>query len=233
MAWLVKKDSYYGPYFNWLNAEAVEEERGLVATGLSLSRPLSEKNVPKVARSDSDARKPPIPDVFICDYSVACNVRFKKLVEQFEPGLHLFAPIELQYSNRETMKGEFYFFNCNVDVDCVLTDNKDEWFYRSRTGKISPMLPLIQKLTPLEISLAKPQIEGRHLWTGGPLGWNQLFVSNEFYAAMKKARIKGVECWRECHEIDREWVAEQQMGPLLEKWREYVASDRNCEVGYI
>jgi hypothetical protein len=67
MAWWYKKDSYYGPYFNWVDEDAVEEKRGLVGSGLSLSRPLSEKNVPKVARSNSKAKKPPSPDVFIVD----------------------------------------------------------------------------------------------------------------------------------------------------------------------
>ena len=45
MAWWIKKDSYYGPYFNWINPDTVTEKRGLVASGLSLSRPLSEENV--------------------------------------------------------------------------------------------------------------------------------------------------------------------------------------------
>lgn len=233
MAWWLTKDSYYGPYFDWVDPESVEEKRGLVGSGLSLSRPLSEKNVPKAARSRSKAKKPPAPDVFICDYAVACNARFKDLVEEFDPGLHLFAPIELQYDDGTPMEGSFFFFNCNVDVDCVMTDNKDEWFYTSRRGEVSPMLGLIQKRTPLEISLSKPQVEGHHLWTGGPLGWNQLFVSDDFCRAMRKARITGMQRWRECYEVDRAWIAEEHMGPLLNKWRTYVAADRNCEVGYI
>ena len=234
MAWWIKKDmSYSGPDFDWIDEDAVEEKRGLVGSGLSLSRPLSEKNVPKAARSRRPAKAPPKQDVFIVDYGVACNKRFKDLVEQFEPDLHLFVPIELQYHDGRPMEGEYYFFNCNVDIDCVITNNKHEWFYINRSGEVSPMLGLIQKLTPLEISLSRPQIKGRHLWTGGPLGWNQLFVSDALCAALRKGRFKALEIWRECHEVDREWVAEEQMGPLLSKWCSYVAADRNCEMGYI
>lgn len=234
MAWWVKKDlSYAGPDFDWVAPDDVEEQRGLVGSGLSLSRPLSETHVPKAARSRRPAKAPPKQDVFIVDYAVACNARFKALVEQFEPGLHLFAPIELEYSDGKVMEGEYFFFNCNVDVDCVLTDNRDEWFYMNRRGEVSPMLKHIVKLTPLEISLSKPQIEGRHLWTGGPLGWNQLFVSDEFCAALRKGRFKALQIWRECHEVDREWVAAEHMGPLLDKWREYVASGRDCPMGYV
>lgn len=231
--WFARSYSYAGPGFDWLDENAVEEKRGLVGSGLSLSRPLSENNVPKSARYRQQYPKPPSPDVFFVDSSVACTARFKDLVEQFEPGLHLFVPIELQYDDGRVMEGEYFFFNCNVDIDCVLTDTKDEWFYTNRRGEISPMLGLIQKLTPLEISLSKPQIEGRHLWTGGPLGWNQLFVSDAFCKAFRKGRFREVDIRRECHEVDREWVAEEHMGPLLDKWHEYVASGRDCPMGYV
>lgn len=231
MAWWIKKDmSYVGPDFDWIDPDSVEEKRGLVGSGLSLSRPLTSKNVPKAARCRRPYPKAPKQDVFIVDYAVACNARFKALVEQFEPGLHLFVPIELQFYDGQVMDGEYYFFNCNVDTDCVLTDNIPDWFAFVRDRYVSEM-PLIQKLTPLEITLSKPQIVNRHLWTGGPLGWNQLFVSDEFCASLRKDRFRAIEIWRSCAEIDRDWIAQEHMGPLLEKWREYVASGRNCEVG--
>lgn len=233
MAWWIKKDlSYAGPDFDWLDEDAVEEQRGLVGSGLSLSRSLSEKNVPKAARSRRLAKKPPSQDVFIVDYAVACNQRFKDLVESFEPGLHLFAPIELQYHDGSVMPGEFYFFNCNVDVDCILTDNDPEWF-QDYGDRILPALGSIQKLTPLEITLSRPQVEGRHLWTGGPLGWNQLFVSHDFCVALRKGRFKAVEIWRHCKEVNRPWIAKEHMGPLLDRWRAYVASGRDCPMGYL
>lgn len=231
--WIVRSYSYTGPGFDWLNADAVAEKRGLVGSGLSLSRPLNAGNVPKAARYRKRHPKPPSPDIFFVDSAVAVTRRFKDLVEGFEPSAHLFAPIELQYHDGQPMEGEFYFFNCNVDIDCVLTDNKPEWFEDHGNGRMLPALRMIQKLTPLEISLSKPQIEGCHLWTGGPLGWNQLFVSDDFCKALRKGRFREIEIRRECHEIDRPWVAEDHMGPLLDKWRNYVAHGRNVELGYL
>ena len=232
MAWWLKSDEYYGPYFNWVNEDSVEVRRGLVGSGMSLSRPLSAKNVPAAARSKKRTKNTNFPDVFIAAYAVACNQNFKNLVEEFEPAMHLFAPIELQYHGGRRVEGDFYFFNCNIDVDCVLTDNNPNWF-ADGGDRIISAFNSIQRLTPLEISLSEPQIAGRHLWTGGPLGWNQLFVFNAFADALKKNRIRGTQRWRECHEVDRPWVAEEHMGPLLDKWRAYVVADRNCEVGYI
>lgn len=233
VAWWVKKDiSYPGPDFDWVDPDSVEEKRGLAGSGLSLSRPLHRNNVPKAARSRRPTKSPPKPHVFIVDYAVCVSLKLKELVEDFEPGLHLFVPVELQYHDGRPMAGEFYFFNCNVDVDCVLTDNKPEWFKDYGNGRILPTLPQIQKLGPLEITLSKTQIAGRHLWTGGPLGWDQLFISDEFRAALLKHKIRSMEVWRECREIDRPWIAEEHMGPLLDKWWNYDAHGRDIEFGW-
>lgn len=128
MAWWLRRDySYAGPGFDWIDEDAVEEKRGLFGSGLSLSRPLSGRNVPKAALYRASYPKPPSVDIFFVASAVAVTARFKALVEEFEPGLHLFVPIELQFHDGRTMAGEYYFFNCNVDVDCVLTDNAEEW----------------------------------------------------------------------------------------------------------
>lgn len=230
MAWWFKRGySYAEPNFDWLE----EGERGLGGSGLSLSRPTLAEFVPKAARYREQYPKPPVADVFPVAEAIGVTRRFKDLVESFEPGLHLFVPIELQYFDGSVMEGEFYYFTTNVDVDCVFTDNKDEWFRFYDNGRVVSGFGLIQKLTPLEICLSKPQIDGRHLWTGGVLGWNQLLVSNEFCKAFEAGKFSVVDIERECHEIDREWVAEEHMGPLMDKWRAYVDSGRNCEVGYI
>lgn len=231
--WFCRSYTYLGPDFDWVDADQVEERRGLFGSGLSLSRPLSARNVPKAARCRTKTTKTPSVDVFFVQAAVAVTARFRELVERFEPGLHLFVPIELQFHDGSPMPGEYYFFNANVDVDCILTDNQPEWFCTGKFGKVTSEFSLIQKLTPLEIRLSKQHIEGRHLWTGGPLGWNQLLVSDEFCAAFRKGRFREVDIRRECHEVDRPWVAEEHMGPLLDTWKNYVAHDRNVEVGYV
>lgn len=230
MAWWIKGNySYAGPGFDWLDGGSAPMSSG----GLSTSLAVRPEHIPNTARYRKSYPKPPSPDLFYVASATACTPRFKALVEQFEPGMHLFVPIKLQYHDGRAMEGEYYFFNCNVDVDCVLTDNKPGWFFTSRYGEKSPQIGLIQKLTPLEISLSKPQIEGRHLWTGGVLGWNQLFVSDAFCAALRKARIPTIDVWRECHEVDRPWIAEEHMGPLLDRWKDFVESGRTITMGWI
>lgn len=231
--WLCREYSYAGPGFDWLDEDNVEEKRGLVGSGLSLSRPLSERNVPRAARYRAPFPKPPAVDIFFVDSAVAVTARFKALVEEFEPGIHLFVPIELQFHDGSAMPGEFYFFNCNVDVDCILTDNDPEWFRALPDGRIMSTLKSIQRLTPRDIHLSRPQIDNRHLWTGGPLGWNHLFVSDEFCHWLRKGKIRSVEIRRECIELDRVWVAEEHMGSLIDTWKNFVENNRNTEVGWI
>jgi hypothetical protein len=229
--WLCRSYSYAGPGFDWLDGGGAP-----AGGGLSTSLRVKPEQVSKVARYRAKYAKPPSPDVFFVDCAVAVTRRFKDIVEEFEPGLHLFVPIELQFFDGSVMEGEYYYFNCNVDVDCVRTDNKPEWFKDygdSLESRILPTLGSIQRLTPLEISLSKPQIDDRHLWTGGVLGWNQLFVSDAFCKALRKNRIREIEIRRECREIDRPWIAEEHMGPLFQKWRDYVAADRKLEMGWI
>src|SRR5690606_7552436 len=158
-------------------------------------------NVPKAARYRAQFPKPPAVDIFFVDSAVAVTRRFKALVEEFEPGLHLFVPIELQFHDGTAMPGEFYFFNSNVDIDCVLTNNDPEWFETLPDGRVISTLKFIQRLTPREIRLSREQVGQRHLWTGGPLGWNQLFVSDDFCNALRKRKFRAVEIRRECAEI--------------------------------
>lgn len=234
MAWWVKKDvSYLGPGFDWVD-EAKERTWPIYSLGLSVSYRLSPDNVPRVARARGKCKGAPRQGIFLVECAVVCRPKLKELVEQVEPGVHLFVPIELQYEDGSPMEGEFYYFNCQVDIDCVLTDNKEEWFRSGRVdGRITPSFSLIQKLTPLDIRLSKPQIAGHHLWTGGVHGHNQLFISDEFYEICRKARFKAWEYWRHCEEVDREWVAEEHMGPLLDLWRECEAKGDHSPIRWI
>jgi hypothetical protein len=131
------------------------------------------------------------------------------------------------------MEGEFYYFNCQTDIDCILTGNQSDWFREGRYGDITPAFKLIQKLTPIDIRISGPQVKGHHLWTAGILGWNQLMISNEFYDLCRKAKFKAWEYWRECEEIDRPWIAEENMGPLMDVWKNHVASGRTSHVPWI
>ncbi len=231
MAWWLDKDySYGGPGFDWVGV-AEDPREGLSGQGLALSWPRSAKNVPKAARLRKPYYRPIKADIFIVDSCTVVNGRFKALVESFAPGVHLFVPIELQRHNGDSIDGEFYYFTTNQDVDCLLTDNKEEWFnyIETRSLWLSSIYRIVGS-NNRKIYFSKPQIRGLHLWTGGPLGWDTLFVSDEFCNAIRKAKIRFVTIHRPCIEVDRPWIAEEQMGPMINTWRDFVAHKRKIRL---
>lgn len=157
---------------------------------MSLSRPILAEYVPNAARYRRQYPKPPVADIFPVDDGIGVTRRFKDLVESFEPGLHLFVPVELQYFDGSVMEGEFYYFTANVDVDCAFTDNRDEWFTGYGDGHIMPKFSTIGRLTPLEICFSKPQIDGRHLWTGGCWGLMSSMFQMSFAKLSKAANSR-------------------------------------------
>lgn len=232
-------DKHYGslqPNFRWTSQ--AQERRGLSGSGLSISRPLSAKNVPSVGRPEAQDKRKLSSDIFFVSASICCNERFRALVEQFEPDLHLFVPIELQGFEGKRLDGEYFYFSAGQDIDCIMTDNNPDWFIDGPNGIYSTLRrnfgiygPMAQR-AQIHPKLSIPQIVDKHLWTGGPLGWNEMFVSDDFYDAICKHRIKGLTLRWPCDEVDRPWLPEENMGPMLEKWREYVAAGRNMEAEY-
>jgi hypothetical protein len=225
--------SYAGPGFDWINPDSVTERRSLCGSGLSVSQEIGSRNVPAAAKYREEYDQPPAVDVFFVDSAVAVTGRFKRLVEEYEPGIHLFVPIELRFHDDTVMQGEYYFFNANVSIDCILTDNEDSWFRKTRFGDVRPTLVHIQHSSPIDIRLSVPAVRGRHLWTGGIVGWNQLFVSNVFAKVLQDGKFRAIEFRKECVEVERPWVVDENIGPLRDKWEAFEGSGHQLHVGWI
>jgi hypothetical protein len=239
MAWFVDKDfSTPQPFFNF-----TENPRFYIgAFGPCINIPLTYPEKKVVAVSEKPLKKKKLArDVFFVDGVTCCNQRFKDLVERFEPGMHLFFPIELQDADGAPLDGGFYHFTAQQDVDCILTDNNPDWFRlrnpNDPSSNINSTITRIASRAPhkgtkfempglSEIFLSKPMVVGRHLWTPGILGWSYLFFSYEFRKAWGHERMRGLDVAFRCKELERPWIAEDQMGPMLPDWQEYVASGR-------
>lgn len=229
MTWLIQKSySYLGPGFDIIE-HGPGSARFINVTGASISRPLTLDHAPRVAQQ-REPHDEPIGDMPLVDGTVVVSERFRALVERFEPGRHLFAPIRLLRRHGEEIPGPWYFFTTRTDVDCILTDNDPRWFIRRARGDLMPRPRL-----DVPIPISKPQVEGLHLWTAGPLGWNALFVSDEFHQAYVEAELLNpFEAWREkCVDLDRPWIAAEHMGPCLPIWQNYVDKGRDTEIGII
>jgi hypothetical protein len=248
MAWLIAKSySFGGPPLHIIdNPDGTKLFNNI---GASSSLPWPHGSNAMTARYDRPwAGKP--DDMFLVDGMVAVSGALHDLIESFEPGIHAFVPLRLERRDGEVVyedfkflpvarapdlspstgtpiEGRYYLFSAQQDVDCVVTDNDPELFEDLGPldgGRRHLLCRVREPYRP--ITLSRPQIAGRHLWTGGLLCWNELFCSDAFKAAVETAELGFVEFNRECSLVEHPWVGEEQMGMMLSQWRGYVASGR-------
>lgn len=166
-------------------------------------------------------------DILLVYGLTVVSERFRTLIEEFEPGVHLFSPMRLLRHNGEPVDGAWFFFNTQADVDCVITNNDPDWFRYSPGVRRWTCLASIAHATTREVVLSAPAIRGRHIWTGSLLGLNATYCSDALAAALRKGRFRHVQFNRSCREIEQDWRAEEQMGPMLGLWHRYIADGRH------
>jgi hypothetical protein len=165
MAWMIQKSySYYGP------TSVVTDNPGNTPL-LNLMGPTTHLVLPPPPKEPVRARQEKpytrgLSDMFIVEGPVAVSERFRLLVEEFEPGMHWFAPLIMERSNGEEFEGKYWLFHIQQDVDCMITNNdpglfKDDGDYVGSTGNIQKSIYCRLTEAGHLVSLSKPQIAGR------------------------------------------------------------------------
>jgi hypothetical protein len=225
MAWLVEKNYHVrGPNFEIVSNPG--NTKLLNNIGICSFLPWRPSDQPVVARQVETYRGK-LDDMTIVAGPVGVSRRFRDLVERFEPGLHIFAPLILERKNGQRFEEEYFLFSTRQDIDCLITNN-DPNSFEYISGFEPDETRILCRLTEpgREVPISAPAIEGKRLWTAGLLGLNQMFVSDEFMEAMRKTLRGRIRDERRCIDVARPWVAEEQMGPLLARWKDYVALNR-------
>lgn len=136
--------------------------------------------------------KNPLPEVFRMQ-CIAVSERFRTLVEQFEPGMHQFIPVEVYKSAKSKPVATYYWFNvcCRLDsldrekTTYALETNSDgeEWWTRIDVPDVS--------YADAKIVISRQKTQGHHLWYDPRLrqGW---FVSAEFGRAAIEGNFVGL-----------------------------------------
>lgn len=78
---------------------------------------------------------------------------------------------------------------------------------------------------PRHLFVSAPAISGHHLWTGDRLFPNGLWVSDAFFKAFEKSKLKSLVPRHYGFEVDEPWVAERELAPLLAWERARTRSD--------
>lgn len=140
-------------------------------------RPFETEHVPtKIALSGP---KRPIPDVYD-PYGLQVSVRFREVVERFEPGVHQFLPIELVWPDGSHAAQRFWFVPCarldTVDRAKTTFEFRNVWFLDG---------------SKKELVFSRSQIDGHHIWIDKFIVMPNPAISEALKAALDEAGITG------------------------------------------
>lgn len=204
--WIDIEPSNRAPKF-----EFDDDLSGKLLFGLSLGLPVSAHRVPRIAREITEKKK--YPDIFTMPGVNAVGHRFKQLVEEFEPGVHQFFPLELFTKDGVAVGEQYFVFNCTVSFDSLLVNKSDVKWLDLENEKRCPRIGVCWGR---EITLSSEAISGRHIWQSFRITTqNCILVSDDFYSEMKRRRITFFDHFH-CKESDEPWVASENVFPILE-----------------
>jgi hypothetical protein len=75
---------------------------------------------------------------------------------------------------------------------------------------------------PKHMHASSRPISGLHLWTGQTIFQNQLFVSDDFFRAFEKSKLKYLRSNFFCFERDVPWDTAEQLKPIIDWRRKHV-----------
>lgn len=183
----------------YLNPDEVDRHakaRDHLPTGYGY--PLAPDSTPKSFVWKSKKKLPP-------DYAFGINSvmlvssRFRDLVEQFEPGIHQFLPVEMYHSEADAEPfDEFYWFVCCNLIDSLDPENTTyTWrgFYdeRMEDGLRRGRWNFDQSVEPKQRPVFDLKaINGSHLWRDPYINARTtVYCSNEFGTALSKSGLSG------------------------------------------
>jgi hypothetical protein len=142
----------------------------------------------------------------------AVSERFKEIVESYEPGVHQFFPVELFDKAGDRVPTNYYIFNCTVCVDAVLVEHSEVRWSQRRVEPYDPF-PRIDHWDK-EV-LSAQAIAGHHVWCGGLLETDGIYVSDALFDDLKRAKIKYFK-EKSLEAIDVAWRPEDNIQPILD-----------------
>jgi len=131
-------------------------------------------------------------------YLVSDKVR--RIIEEFEPGVHQFVPVKvIRKRTGEEIGTWYWFFPCNRLDTISRTEAENLTLkYNPRTG--IRWWDRVEKDKPEREVFSRPRIGDHHIWVDKYLGGPTIYMSNALYHALKKARVTGVN-WRYMEEL--------------------------------
>ena len=151
----------------------------------------------------------PIPD-FTKSRCITVSERAKSVIEQFEPGVHQFIPVDFQYANTDKWERRYFLNVChridsmdNEKATMVLKTvfvaprNANIYRWRPVSNFVSNneqhlIPPHLSSATKSKLVFSRAKIGNKHLWFDKFLGYGP-YLSDELGAAFTTAGLTGLD----------------------------------------
>lgn len=137
-------------------------------------------------------KKGDLPDMFDAKRVWTVSEKVKNIIEELEPGIHTFIPVEPIVRRSGRRFGTYYLLYVGQVIDAVVIE---ESVFRDGEGRAGfNVAPVLTRAV-----LNGPLIEGKHLWRGGleklggggdPFG-SYRFCSDELKRRLEEAKAEG------------------------------------------
>jgi hypothetical protein len=115
----------------------------------------------------------------------------KAIIEQFEPGVHQFFPVDVVGKNGELLAKHYFLIVCNR-LDSIDRETMPYELIGGRWNGAGPLNVII---------FNRRQIAGAHVWIDKHVG-TTILVSNALAGALKKAKLTALEIGPEMQEVE-------------------------------
>ncbi len=138
-------------------------------------------------------------------YAFFCNDAVRDIIEDLEPYVHDFVPMDLRYGvENEYDVYQYYVVRPQHFINALDVEESDVEWRRILTGdlywKKKPNVPL---------RLIEPLVDGKHLWRAAH-NFSYTLISNEVYYEIHKQRL--VTCWK----FEKQFLSDGEIAATLE-----------------
>ncbi len=161
----------------------------IMPTSLNAGRPILPDFVPtKLRRRGPGIKQQPLLDVNSWRYGTLLVPQvFKDILEELEPGVHQFFPMEYYQKDEKIGEGYWFIFGQRLDTlhDTACEPGRDERGFLITSGPDG-------KRVKSRAVLSAKKIDGAHAWVDKFLGGGARLISGEFGDRLKAQNLTGI-----------------------------------------
>lgn len=191
-------DVYYANYFEAMDGEPDKiritdptPDGGslIMPTSVNVGRPIKPDHVPtKLRRTGPGVKQNPLLDfdMWLAN-TLLVPPKFKDILEELEPGVHQFFPMDYYQKDQKIGEGYWFIFGQRLDTlhDTACVPGRDERGFVISTGPDG-------KWRKPTIVFSADKINGAHAWVDKFVGRSRL-ISGEFGEQLKAENLTGIK----------------------------------------